>query len=164
MNFESLNSWIMNFWQIISQTFAVKFVFSRKATKVDEIFTVDLTVRIKCQIDGEDFVKFCGPLRKHELYLSMYLQDARWEKEKKITTLTASNYCASILKCAKAWTKGIMSRLWKFHASETAALTNYIWRNIMDTTPTLLKFRYCEKAMKFEKNLPPFFEITYLLT
>ena len=46
----------------------VKFVFSKKATKIDEIFTVDLTLCSKCQIDGEDFLNFCGILRKHELY------------------------------------------------------------------------------------------------
>ena len=46
----------------------VKFMFSKKATKIDEIFTVDLTLYSKCQIDGEDFVDFCGLLRKHELY------------------------------------------------------------------------------------------------
>ena len=45
----------------------VKFIFSKKATKFDEIFTVDLTLCSKCQIDGEDFVNFCGLLRKHEL-------------------------------------------------------------------------------------------------
>ena len=44
-------------------------MFSKKATKIDEIFTVDLTLCSKCQILGEDFVKFCGLLRKHELYL-----------------------------------------------------------------------------------------------
>ena len=43
----------------------LKIMFSKKATKIEEIFTVDLTVCSKCQIDGEDFVKFC---RKHELY------------------------------------------------------------------------------------------------
>ena len=42
-------------------------MFSKKATQIDEIFTVDLTLSGKCQIDGEDFVNFCG-LRKHELY------------------------------------------------------------------------------------------------
>ena len=47
----------------------IKFMFSKKATKIDEIFTVDLTLCNKCQIVGEDFVKFCL-LRKHELYLS----------------------------------------------------------------------------------------------
>ena len=47
----------------------VKFMFSKKATKSGEIFTVDLTLCSKCQIDGEDFVNFCGLLRKHELYL-----------------------------------------------------------------------------------------------
>ena len=43
-------------------------MFSKKATIIDEIFTVDLTLHSKCQIDGDDFVDFCGLLRKHELY------------------------------------------------------------------------------------------------
>ena len=46
----------------------LKFMFSKKATKIDEIFTVNLTLCSKCQIGGEDFVNFCGLLRKHELY------------------------------------------------------------------------------------------------
>ena len=50
--------------------FQVRFMFSMKATKIDEIFTVDLTLCSKCQIDGEDFVNFCGLLSKHELYIS----------------------------------------------------------------------------------------------
>ena len=33
-------------------------MFSKKATKIDEIFTVDLTICSKCQIDGEDFLIF----------------------------------------------------------------------------------------------------------
>ena len=41
-------------------------MFSKKATKIDEI--VDLMVTAYCQIDGEDFVNFCGLLRKCELY------------------------------------------------------------------------------------------------
>ena len=40
-------------------------MFSKKATKIDEIFIVDLTLCSKCQIYGEDFVNFCSPLRKH---------------------------------------------------------------------------------------------------
>ena len=43
-------------------------MFSKKATKIDEIITVYLTLCSKCQIDGEDFINFCGLLRKHELY------------------------------------------------------------------------------------------------
>jgi hypothetical protein len=39
-------------------------MFSKKATKIDEIFTVNLTVTTYCQIDGEDFVNFCGLLVK----------------------------------------------------------------------------------------------------
>ena len=49
--------------------FLIKFMFSKKVTKIDKIFTVDLTLFSKCQIDGEDFVNVCGLLRKHELYL-----------------------------------------------------------------------------------------------
>ena len=45
----------------------LKFVFSKKATNIDEIFTVDLTLITYCQIYGEDFINFCGLLRKHEL-------------------------------------------------------------------------------------------------
>ena len=44
--------------------YLLKFVFSKKATKFDEIFTVDLTLTTYCQIDGEDFFNFCGLLRK----------------------------------------------------------------------------------------------------
>ena len=47
----------------------VKFMFSKKATTIDKIFTVHSTVCSKCQIEGEDFVNFCGFLRKCELYL-----------------------------------------------------------------------------------------------
>ena len=39
-------------------------MFSKKATKFDKIFTVDLTLCSKCQIDGKDFVKFLGLPRK----------------------------------------------------------------------------------------------------
>ena len=35
--------------------------------KIDEIFTVDLTLCSKCQIYGEDFVNIRGLLRKYEL-------------------------------------------------------------------------------------------------
>ena len=45
----------------------LKFMFSKKATKIDEIITVDLTLYSKCQINGEDFIYFRGLLRKYEL-------------------------------------------------------------------------------------------------
>ena len=41
----------------------LKFMFSKKATKIDEIFTVDLTRCSKCQIYGEGFVNFRGLLK-----------------------------------------------------------------------------------------------------
>ena len=53
---------------IIVASVQLKFIFSSKDTKFDEIFTVNLTLCSKCQIDGEDFVDFFGLLRKHELY------------------------------------------------------------------------------------------------
>ena len=45
----------------------LKFMFSKKATKIDKIFTVSLTLCSKFQIDGEDFVNYCGLLGKYEL-------------------------------------------------------------------------------------------------
>ena len=56
-----------NFLIEVIDLLVIKFVFSKKATKFDEIFPVDLTLTTYCQIDGEDFVNFCGLLRKHEL-------------------------------------------------------------------------------------------------
>ena len=55
--------------------YLLKFIFSKNATKIDEIFADGLTLCSKCQIDFADFAKFCGLLRKHELYqmLGMYL-------------------------------------------------------------------------------------------
>ena len=43
----------------------IKFMFSQKASKIDEIFTIDLTLCSKRQIDSEDFVNFVGLLRKN---------------------------------------------------------------------------------------------------
>ena len=45
----------------------LKFKFIKKATKINKIFTVHLTLCSKCQMDGEDFINFLGLLRKHEL-------------------------------------------------------------------------------------------------
>ena len=44
----------------VYSVYNVKLMFSKKAAKFDEIFTVDLTTCSKCQIDGEDFINFCG--------------------------------------------------------------------------------------------------------
>ena len=49
-------------------------MFSKKATNIDEIFTVDLTLRSKYQSDGEDFIIFFGLLRKHELKRILKIQ------------------------------------------------------------------------------------------
>ena len=54
--------------QILPTT--LKFIFPKKVPKMDEIFTVDLTLCSRRQIDREDFVNCCGLLRKHELYYS----------------------------------------------------------------------------------------------
>ena len=43
-------------------------MFSKKATKIDKIFTADLTLCSNRQIDGEDFVNFRCLFRKYELY------------------------------------------------------------------------------------------------
>ena len=51
----------------------LKLSFSKKATKIEEIFTVDLTLCNKCQIYGEDFLNFRGLLVKYELYKSIWM-------------------------------------------------------------------------------------------
>ena len=50
----------------------IKLMFSKKATKIEKIFTDDLTLT-KRQINGEDLVNFCGLFRKHELYQHLSL-------------------------------------------------------------------------------------------
>ena len=45
----------------------VKFMFFKKATKIDEIFTIGLTLCSKRHIDVEDFLNSCVLLRKYEL-------------------------------------------------------------------------------------------------
>ena len=57
----SWESWLAFafFFATILRGERLKFMFSTKATKIDEIFAVDLTLCSKCQIDGL--------LRKHEL-------------------------------------------------------------------------------------------------
>ena len=59
-------SWPLWSWMHFLRTF-LKFMFSKKATKIGKIFTIDLTVTTYCQIGVEDFANFCGLLRKHEL-------------------------------------------------------------------------------------------------
>ena len=44
-------------------------MFSKKATKIDEIFTINLMLCSKRQIDNEDFINFRGLFREYELYL-----------------------------------------------------------------------------------------------
>ena len=49
-------------------------MFSKIAIKFDEIFTADLTLCSKCQIDGKDFFNFCVLFRKVELYCDWSLK------------------------------------------------------------------------------------------
>ena len=68
---------VLKFHDLISKTGLpkpiVKLMFSKKATKIEKIFTVYLTSCSKCQIDGEDLVNFWGLLRKHKLYQTFLL-------------------------------------------------------------------------------------------
>ena len=53
----------------------IKFMFSKKATKIETIFTINLTLCSKCQIHSEDYFNFCGLLRKHKLYVAFTTTD-----------------------------------------------------------------------------------------
>ena len=48
-------------------------MFSKKATKIDEIFTVDLTVTTYCQMFGEDFVNFVA-FSENVNFMSYYVE------------------------------------------------------------------------------------------
>ena len=53
----------------ILKTGSDKVYVSKKATKFDKIFTINLTdTTFHMYTYGEDFVKFCGLLRKHKVY------------------------------------------------------------------------------------------------
>jgi hypothetical protein len=50
-----LSSWkLLNFWIAMKSTLGccLKFMFSKKATKIDKIFTVDLTVKVHIFLEG----------------------------------------------------------------------------------------------------------------
>ena len=66
-------------------------MFSKKATKIDEIFTIDLTLCSKCQIYGEDFVNFRGLLRRHELYTKKPILNSDYIQTGLQTYLTINN-------------------------------------------------------------------------
>ena len=61
--------------KIVTSNDLVKSVFSKKASKFDKIFTDDLTITTKCQIDDEDFINFRGLLRKYKLYSESLVYD-----------------------------------------------------------------------------------------
>ena len=62
-----------NGYKDASKCVHLKFMFSEKATKIDETITTDLTLCGKCQIVGEDFFNFYGLIRKHKLYNSNFI-------------------------------------------------------------------------------------------
>ena len=98
----------------------VKFIFSKKATKIDKIFTVDLTFATQRQIDGEDFINFCGLLRKHELYsqnaifyvehsnlvLESFCQQAAFER-----FISFVNECCNVLTQLRIYFKTTITKL-----------------------------------------------------
>ena len=56
--------------------FDIKFMFSKKATKIDKIFTVNLTLCSKCQFDGEYFFNFVAFLKNLNFNVFHYTVDS----------------------------------------------------------------------------------------
>jgi hypothetical protein len=54
-------------WQIAAPL--LKVIYSEKATKFCEIFTLLLSYGVPVESEREDFAKFCGHLRIYELYM-----------------------------------------------------------------------------------------------
>ena len=61
--------WLMQlfFPPSADQCLLLKFMIFKKATKMMKS-SPSIWLCSKCQIDGEDFINFCGLLRKHKLY------------------------------------------------------------------------------------------------
>ena len=74
------------------QVSQVNFMFSKKTTKFDKNFTIDLTLYSKCQIDDEDFVHFCGLLRKHELFFNIQENSENFIQKNKALFSQKSNH------------------------------------------------------------------------
>ena len=70
----------------------IKFTFSEKATKIDKIFTNNLTVCSNHEIEGEDLVNFCGFLKKHKRYpYPAMVIFCIWVPKDLLNTLTVCN-------------------------------------------------------------------------
>ena len=70
-----MNSRYVGMYRLFSRKIGyVKFMFSKKTEKFDEIFTVYMMLCIKCQIYGEDFFNFRGLLRQYEPYSTIFLK------------------------------------------------------------------------------------------
>ena len=74
------------------QVSQVNLMFSKKTTKFDKNFTIDLTLYSKCQIDDEDFVNFCGLLREHELFFNIQENSENFIQKNKALFSQKSNH------------------------------------------------------------------------
>ena len=110
-------------------------MFSKKATKIEEIFTVNLTLCSKFQIDGEDFVKFCGLLRKHKLY---------------------QNVLATAMNCSKVWILdnwlGGSFKGWQ--TGQSYAKQFFQWQSICQD----------DRQWSIEHDFPDWHDITWIYT
>ena len=75
----------------------------------------DLLHNVKTQIDGEDFVNFCGLLRKHELYLNIFGKQMNYQTS--ITDYLTGRwilriYGCCILKLTEVWMNISLKRHW----------------------------------------------------
>ena len=89
-------------------------MFSEKATKIDKIFTANLTVCSNRQIDGEDFVNFCGLLKKHELYRSLYKLKMKIENKQKFT------FPSKLISTLR-----VMQKMWYSHKGQKISEGNF---------------------------------------
>ena len=103
----------------------LKFMFSKKITKIDENFIVDLTLCTMCQTDSEDFVNFCGLLRKHELYKSALQIWLFWRDFAKSQTRTA----AILLSCPGTILHEFLTTVCNFFCNLLLTSTYFLLKN-----------------------------------
>ena len=80
-------------------------MFSKKATKIEEIFTIDLTLCSKCQYDGEDSFIFLAFLEntnfKEQLMLCVFLFKSTWDNLSKLVYFKLKLMGKSKMKIAR---------------------------------------------------------------
>ena len=116
-------------------SYLIKFLFSKKATKINEIFTIDLTLCSKCQIDGEDFVNFLWPSQKTRTLNKVFLRRRSFPGTRLKISLTKTLKIVWLQTCQSFFSR----------ASNHYPIMHYVWLQTYSIDRKIFRnsFRVC---------------------